>query len=239
MTEYRIAAHAHVCTVDGYSIILDLKANKYLALGPEDTCSVARIVPSWPRDPSRSASLGDDRAAMNVASSLESCGVLTRDERTGRQIGAAAIDELQAILLASESARREPMELLCVARFFVACAVTAYRLRFRSLYKIAQQVRERKRRHSCTATAPFDMERARSLVRTYARLRPFLFTEKRACLFDSLALLQFLSFYRLYPVWVIGVEMDPFAAHSWVQQSTCVFNDTLEHARGFTPIMTV
>jgi hypothetical protein len=37
---------------------------------------------------------------------------------------------------------------------------------------------------------------------------------------------------------VFGVQARPFAAHCWVQKGEVVFNDTVEHVSGYTPIMT-
>jgi hypothetical protein len=67
----------------------------------------------------------------------------------------------------------------------------------------------------------------------------FLFSSKDECLYDSLALLEFLARYRIYPDWVFGVQTRPFAAHCWVQQGDIVFNDTVEHVTGYSPIMIV
>lgn len=69
-------------------------------------------------------------------------------------------------------------------------------------------------------------------------LRPY-YIRKYLCLYDSLALLEFLAHYRIFPQWVFGVTGQPFNAHCWIQESDCVLNDTLEHVRGFTPIMAV
>ncbi len=70
-------------------------------------------------------------------------------------------------------------------------------------------------------------------------MRVFLFTSKSECLFDSLTLLNFLARYGIFPDWVFGVQARPFAAHCWVQLDEIVFNDTVEHVGGYTPIMTV
>lgn len=238
MSNFRIADHAHVCSVDGYSVILDLRANKYLALGSSDARALAGMVPNWPEAYPLQRPSDERPDFSHVARTLEQCGVLTRDAGRSRRAPGPAVERVQAALLSSEPVRRQQFHWHHVLRFFFACAVTAYRLRLRSFYSVVRHISERKRRRSL-ADAAFDPERTRNLVRVYARLRPFLFTEKKACLFDSLALLEFLSSYDLFPIWVIGVEMDPFAAHSWVQQGPFVFNDTPEHAGGFTPIMTV
>jgi len=85
----------------------------------------------------------------------------------------------------------------------------------------------------------FNAASARSLVAAFIHLRPLLFATRDACLADSLALVLFLARYRLFPTWVFGVQTGPFAAHCWVQEAGVVFNDTPEHVRRYTPILTV
>jgi hypothetical protein len=66
-----------------------------------------------------------------------------------------------------------------------------------------------------------------------------LFGAQDACLYDSLALLRFLSYYGVFPTCVIGVQTGPFGAHCWVQYQAVVFNDAPEYVRRFTPILAV
>lgn len=57
------------------------------------------------------------------------------------------------------------------------------------------------------------------------------------CLYDSLALRQFLLRRSVHVDLVIGVKLHPFGAHCWLQDGTRVLNDTLASARDFTPIL--
>ena len=84
----------------------------------------------------------------------------------------------------------------------------------------------------------FDLHRASLLVHDFLSLRP-LFPRKYLCLFDSLALLEFLSKYGLHPSWVFGVQPDPFEAHCWLQHQDTILNDTVEVVSTYTPIMAV
>ncbi|OJU23298.1 MAG: hypothetical protein BGN95_08270 [Sphingomonas sp. 66-10] len=61
----------------------------------------------------------------------------------------------------------------------------------------------------------------------------------RKCLPDSLAFLAFAARRAHFPHLVFGVEAWPFAAHCWVQSADVVLNDALDHARSFSPILTV
>ena len=57
------------------------------------------------------------------------------------------------------------------------------------------------------------------------------------CLYDSLALRQFLRRRSIHADLVIGVKLHPFGAHCWLQDGTRVLNDTVASARDFAPIL--
>jgi len=85
----------------------------------------------------------------------------------------------------------------------------------------------------------FPEQRAVELVCLFRRLRPLAFTAKDQCLFHALALVRFLAFYSVFPVWVVGVRTRPWAAHSWVQQGTLLLDSNPEHVCEYTPILSV
>jgi hypothetical protein len=96
-----------------------------------------------------------------------------------------------------------------------------------------------KRKHAAGRSGGVDTQVARRATEAFIRLRPLLFGAQDACLYDSLALARFLSYYGQYPTCVIGVQTSPFGAHCWVQEGAFVFNDEPEHVRRFTPILAV
>jgi hypothetical protein len=124
----------------------------------------------------------------------------------------------------------------CV-RFFMAVAKAAVLLRFRSLGGIVARVRRRTPGELRGSSR--DGPGCHELAALFARLRPFLFTGHDRCLFESLALLEFLAMHGRHPRWVFAVRARPFAAHCWVQDGPVLLNDTLESVSGFTPIMRV
>lgn len=75
------------------------------------------------------------------------------------------------------------------------------------------------------------MEAARSFSR--ARL---LVPIEPSCLLDSIALSNFLARRGMDSSLVFGVTCNPFSAHSWVQVSDIVLNDSVGSARSYTPI---
>lgn len=57
------------------------------------------------------------------------------------------------------------------------------------------------------------------------------------CLFDSLALLDFLHAENAAATIVLGIKAVPFAAHCWVEHRGVVLNDRLDRVATFTPIL--
>lgn len=95
-----------------------------------------------------------------------------------------------------------------------------------------------RRRHRSVRTA-FDIEKARALLTVYYHIRVWAFGKKGRCLLDSLTLLEFLARYDLHCTWVIGVQIRPFASHSWVQHEHYVLNGTVTFVRAYSPILAV
>jgi hypothetical protein len=125
-----------------------------------------------------------------------------------------------------------------VAAFLAASAFAKLALRAWRFERVILRVKRRKAARG-PQQGPLDASRARSLVEAFIRYRIYLFSSKDECLYDSLALIEFLARHGIYPDWRFGVQTRPFAAHCWVQQDDVVFNDTVEHVSGFTPIMVV
>jgi hypothetical protein len=123
-----------------------------------------------------------------------------------------------------------------VCRFSTAVISAAMKLKFLSIQHVVHSV-QRRRRAQYRSGALFDLEVAHDLVGVFGRLSPFVFAARDACLCNSLALLNFLATYGLFPAWVFGVRTGPFAAHCWLQAESHVLNDTLENICGYTPIM--
>lgn len=106
-----------------------------------------------------------------------------------------------------------------------------------TIERTVRSVERRKRARSST-WAEQDFQTAHDLVAIFDALRP-TFPVNYKCLFDSLALIEFLARYRLFPTWAYGVEIEPFNAHCWVQEGDILFNDIAEEVRRYTPIMAV
>jgi hypothetical protein len=124
--------------------------------------------------------------------------------------------------------------LLSVIRFFWSCGKVHWRLRFGTFASTVAGLE--RRRHHAGSTREFDVARASPLIARFQRLRP-LFPRRYLCLFDSLALFEFLAGYDCFPHLVFGVIADPFEAHCWLQAGTVVLNDNLERTDRYKPIL--
>lgn len=112
-----------------------------------------------------------------------------------------------------------------------------YALRICSLERIVHRV-ERLCSSRRTLARPESYDLACELVVKFQQLRPY-FPRDYNCLFDCLALLRLLGHRHVFPHWIFGVQLAPFAAHCWLQLGNAVLNDRAEYVNAFTPIMVV
>ena len=237
MARYALADHVFVCLNGEHLVLLDLKEDRYWALEAAQTVGLGALVDGWPVTSDGSQSAGSPSETTAAIEVLLGRGLLTQSIPPGK-----AATPVTAIVpareLVSDSDTSAGPRLGNWITFFTASAFAKFALRTWAFERVIQRVKRRKELVGRDA-GPLDAERARKLVEAFARYRVFLFSSKDECLYDSFALLEFLARYGIYPDWVFGVQTRPFAAHCWVQQGDIVFNDTVEHVSGYTPIMVV
>lgn len=238
-TPYYIARHVHLCETGNQVIFLDLRRDKYLAIGWAERQALSGQVGGWPTEGNGDACAGTPQGSSEpVIRSLLKLGLLTTDSNLGKQAVHPVIESVNEALVDDDFERRISIRGTHLYKFMLACARARIALRLRSLEHAVDTVRRRKAR-ALQRDNSFDLPMNRELVAIFDRLRPFVFTAKDACLFDSLALIEFLAMYRSYPTWMIGVHTQPFSAHSWVQHNEFSFNGPVEFLRRFTPILAV
>lgn len=242
ISNYLLSKHVFICVTGGYVVLLDLRRDRYMALDAAQARPLVRLVRGWPASDTPvpvPMSSGDDTATAIVRPMIER-ELLTTDDLLGKD--AAPLDIplpsttlLQPpVLFGDEAEARSTIRSRPVMGFAAAAVSAAAELKWWTIERVVQDVTHRR---MAWAGGTLDMERAKELVALFNRLRPFAFTARQACLFDSLALLNFLAHHKLFPRWVFGVQVAPFSAHCWVQEGTTIFNDTAEHVRHYTPIM--
>ena len=250
MERYALAEHVFVCVDDGQVVLLDVRQDRYWALEAARTAGLGTLVAGWPvaRAQCDTGARGDEPNPCELGAVLELLcgrGLLTEPNASGKDATPVRAhtpvtdfgNQLWATKVVGSS--RTVTGVAGSGWTFLLAAVRArIALRLWPFERIIGRVRRRKLARA-GRTQALDAELTRDLVAAFVRRRVFLFSSRNECLHDSLALLEFLARYGLYPDWVFGVQTRPFAAHCWVQQDGVVLNDSLEHVIGYTPIMVV
>ena len=239
MARYALADHVFVCLNGEHLVLLDLKEDRYWALEAAQTAGLGVLVDGWPVGAPAGAQSTDSPSPETTAAIevLLGRGLLVQSIPPGKAATPVTATLPMRDLIYETDVSSGP-RLGSWFTFLTASAFAKLALRTWPFERVIRRARQRKELLGPKAS-PLDAERARKLVEAFARYRVFLFSSKDECLYDSSALLEFLARYGIYPDWVFGVQTRPFAAHCWVQHGDIVFNDTVEHVRGYTPIMVV
>jgi hypothetical protein len=165
-------------------------------------------------------------------------GLLTRDSRNGNPFSTPTVVVPRFALPArvDNSSARVGARHLCT--FLYACTAALMCLRGRSLHCALERAR-RMKEASQISMPQQSIELAFELMDIFGQLRMYVYTAKRACLYDSLAAFEFLSHYGVFPSIVIGVRASPFSAHCWIQHEDSVLNGQPAYCAEFVPILVV
>lgn len=237
--QYFLKPHVHLCITDDHVVLLDLQRDKYIGIGPSQTEMLASKVKGWPGHAEWSVKQmpdGSVPADGSLAKMLEN-GMLTTDPAIGKEAQPLAMPRPETTLTEADLEARPNPTCGQIANFLSASVTARLSLRWRPIHAVVARTQRRKKRHA--AVAGLDVAKARELVDAFLYLRPLLFGARDECLYDSLALIEFLARYEIFPTWVFGVQTRPFLAHSWVQHKDIVFNDTPDYVHRFTPILAI
>lgn len=226
MSAYFLPRHIHFCQRGDAFVFLDLKQDDYTLVNGPAAAALKAI------------SLGPASALHDMSndavSELLGGGLLVTDPTAGRIIAPTQTDAAVESLVDRESLLDARVTLANVLNFALACITAAMQLRWRPIEATVLRVARRK----ADGGQSIDMARARELTAAFLRLRGF-FPANYLCLFDSLALLEFLARYRIFPTWVFGIRLEPWSAHCWIQHGSCAFNEEADEAANYTPIMAI
>ena len=229
MARYFLPSHVYFCFRGESIVFLDLSRDNYILVTGDAAIALRAVTVNPHAD-------GHGSKAISALRGLLDAGLLTTDPNLGRCLTptetSLAMDQLDDpdVLLDVEVTAGH------VWRFIQACISSAVRQRWSSLEDIVSAVEHRKARHAFLT--PLDIAKARDLTTLFQRLRCF-FPVNYLCLYDSLALIEFLARYNIFPTWVFGIKLEPWAAHCWVQEAGFTFNEGVEEATKYTPIMTI
>ncbi len=251
MPQLVLARHVFVCVQGEHVVFLDVRKDRYFALESARTAGLGYLVPGWPvpvqvgvgfvrRDAGATApALHEEvnRSALSgVVSLLVEKGILI-SEPNGKPADATVAERAHGDITAEALDERPRFGPRLFLRFVSSAVRARLLLKHRTFETVVERVRHRTQRGRAGSSVPeTDLQH---LVASFSTLRPFFFAAKDACLFDALALSEFLAAYGVYPDWFFGVQSRPFAAHCWLQLDGVVLNDTVDHVKRYTPIMVV
>jgi Transglutaminase-like superfamily len=240
-----IPAHVHVCVTGDGSVLLDLKRDRYLGLGKEDTEFLAAAISAWPKPrwDCRETCLASPAAALQgeaLCRSLVADGLLVQGAagRIHRPEVRSHDMAREWISIGDELEVATQVTLRDVATFAAAFIWARGSLAWRPFWMTVETIRAKKagRYRDVDQTQLLDVA---ALVGVFRQLRPFAFAAEGRCLLHALTLTRFLSLFGLYPEWVIGVATRPWAAHSWVQWGNLLLDTNPDKVCRYTPILVV
>jgi hypothetical protein len=236
---YWIARHVHVCLTRDGAIWLDTKKDRYSGISHEAFHLLLPLlqVP----DPGDSTGPVDSpvmaEAERAIGEQLLCKGLITRDSRIGKPFSPPALSVLRLAAPVGIDAESPCVGARHVCTFLYACTATLISLRVRSLHYSLDRARRVKATGQISGQKSGEL--AYELMHIFTRLRTYVYTARRACLYDSLAAFNFLSYYGVFPDIVIGVRANPFSAHCWLQQHDSVLTGRPEFCADFVPILVV
>jgi Transglutaminase-like superfamily len=237
---YLLPFHIRFCLVAEGAIFLDLRHDKYFALDPVQTSALGTLAAEWPVD--RAVDVlkqsGGETAGTDIGDALVKAGLLTRSPTEGRLLAPQTPLPAHEELWPFDTRGTSPVRLSSLRPYMKAYVRVSLSLRFGTLEHVAQRVATRKA-HASEEQRELQLEKTKELLAVYRVLQAFTFTAKRACLFDSLLLIDFLAQHGLYPDLMVGVCTGPFVSHCWVQQDEFILNGTTQYVRRFTPILVI
>lgn len=209
-----------------------------MGISGEDLQCLPALVPGWPVETTQGNVPEMAERAAQVAVELQRAGLLTTDPSSGKSAHPAqVVDGVSSLLqqLSDSPSRTAPTRLVRLA--FAALTVSAI-LKYRKLEYAVRRVRLRKPASPAHVDIAAEIP-VSTLTRDFFRLRPLVYSSRGKCLYDCLVLLEFLSYFNLFPTLVIGVTTFPFNAHCWLQYGSLVLTDYAEHTHRYTPILVV
>lgn len=241
MSQFLLPKHVFICLSGDHAVLLDLRKDRYLAVDLRHAAGLKQFILGWPIDiPSENHHSSTDPVApdLTVRQLLEQ-GLLTSNPGEGKEATPVTVPPATGEVNGDTYDGRPQIRLRDLLNFFRATIATAFALKVLPIARVVSELQKKYRSRNLSTYPSRSAASLRELVAIFHYLKPYAFSGREKCLFETLALINFLLRYRIATTWVFGVQTGPFAAHCWVRHGDMVLNDTVHHVRDYTPIMTV
>tara|TARA_R110000787_G_scaffold11153_4_gene37371 strand:- start:4086 stop:4748 length:663 start_codon:yes stop_codon:yes gene_type:complete len=220
MAGYRLRTGLSFCRIDNRTLFLDLPADRYFGLGgPLDTAFQALL---------------DTGAADPALATLVERGLIIPCPEGGLPGPCPATSPGPILPPPSEPPARP--SLLAITMALATRAHWTLRVRYCPL---AANIDRLARRKDAFASRPRPTSATIARLAEAHRRAGFILSARDQCLPTSMALMAALTACGARATLVLGVKLDPFQAHCWVELAGTVLNDAPDDVRPFTPIRRV
>jgi Transglutaminase-like superfamily len=231
---YFLMPHIFVRVLGIHVVVLDLRGNDYLAVSNAPGLQYA--IAGWPcKEPS---AIEDRDSTERAARAWMARGFLTADSDIGKPLLTLEVAPANESYLYQWRETKPKIRVRHVFRLLLAFAQTICIKKWCSMERRVQILQARARR-ARTLPRKLPPESLRELAGVFLILRPLLYTAFDECLKDSEVAARFLQMGGHDPSVVFGVKLNPFGAHCWVQDQSCVVNDSHVRVSHYEPIMVI
>ncbi|CAM2893504.1 lasso peptide biosynthesis B2 protein [Brevundimonas diminuta] len=209
-----LSSEIYACEVGAQMVLLDLRGDRFFLASPRLQRALQRLL---------------ERSPLDIASQT-----LLRDQG----IDPAKWDNVESpeiVVAEGDALDAAPRDRSRLAVAIVHQARAAIALKFTSLEKIIGRVRETRANMEPNSRTYESLGPTAAAFRASAKYFP----SDQKCLRRSIALARYARRHGHDVTLYIGVKLQPFAAHCWVQDGAIVLNDSIDEVRRFTPIMAV
>jgi len=217
---YRVRDGLSWCSGDGRVVFMDLPADRYFRLRPEDE----RAFRDW---------VQSGAAPQEDPGGLIAAGVLVPCDAPHPPLAMTAIALPTVDLAEQDDERARASDIM---RGLVAQRRAKIAVRRGELSRLIAAIRTR----PTPGRAPVgDADRVASRIAAAFAAPPLCFGKSGQCLPRALAAFALCRRGGIVPTLVFGVRLEPFAAHCWLQIGATMIVGDLDQARMFTPILVV
>lgn len=220
MAGYRLRTGLSFCRINNRTLFLDLPADRYFGLsGPLDRAFQALL---------------DTGATDPALAPLVQRGLIIPCAEDRRPSPCPTASPGPKLPTQMEPPARPSLLALVMALF--ARVHWALRVRYCPL---AANIDQLARHKDAAAPTPEPTAAAAARLAEAHRRAGLILSARDQCLPTSMALMAALTKRGARPRLVLGVKLDPFQAHCWVELAGTVLNDAPDHVQPFTPIRMV
>lgn len=221
---FALRHHVYGCIANERVALLDLVADRYYCVPPKAEMVIKNLI---------------DRERVRIEPiealhPLLSRGLLIETNVPGLRLTEIAVPTPTESVFDHEDCKVNVWSLGRSVSTRIASSINMNR---RPVHRVIDEVSARKGEGIRRAGGDFEPDISAMAWSFIASRR--IISKQDKCLPWSVAMVNYLSRFCFFPDLVIGVKMDPFAAHAWVQHRGLVLSDTAEAVLPYTPILAI